>query len=130
MKTFAKYSRALQFCDLHFQIKLIFITDTSYWVPLGILGASFGWQWIVAICIEQTLMLWPKCLQLYVRQADFTPKHHWRGDFFAFTLFVHGYSFQINYLGNSFWLGGEICSSDINMHEDYSWEILRTVHLY
>ena len=59
MKTFAKYSTALQFCDLYFQIKLIFITDTSYWVPLGILGASFGWQWIVAICIEQTLMLWP-----------------------------------------------------------------------
>ena len=49
---------------------------------------------------------------------------------FAFTLFVHGYSFQINYLGNSFWLGGEICSSDINMHKDYSWEILRTVHFY
>ena len=55
MKTFAKYSTASQFGDLYFQIKLIFITDTSYWVPLGILGASFGWQWIVAICIEQTI---------------------------------------------------------------------------
>ena len=55
METFAKYSTASQFGDLYFQIKLIFITDASYWVPIGILGANFGWQWIVAICIEQTV---------------------------------------------------------------------------
>ena len=55
MKTFAKDSTASQFGDLYFLIKLIVITDISYWVPLGILGASFGWQWIVSICTEQTV---------------------------------------------------------------------------
>ena len=39
----------------------------------------------------------------YIRQAHFTTKAHFTAKFFAFALFVHGYSFQLTALSsNSF----------------------------
>ena len=66
----------------------------------------------------------------YVRRANFTTKPRLQGKFFAFALFLRGYSFQIYCLGHSFMqnlatlqfktrFGGEICSFDVNMHKGY-----------
>ena len=80
-------------------------------------GNFILWDWSMAVMGQ------------YIRQAHFTTKPHFTAKFFAFALFVHGYSFQLTALSsNSFnmqnfpfynfktRLGGEIFLSDINMH--------------